>query len=134
MKKIHLVFALFVLLAASCKIGGENYSRYYSYVNIDQTVVPDSASLGDTIDLYFRAGAPNGCWSGLQIYLYRYNDTIFVLEAIGLYESYEGICPEIYVTSDTIFRFVPDTARTYIFASHSATLNTKLDTLRIINP
>lgn len=134
MKKIHFIFALFALLATACNIGGENYSRYYSYVNIDQTNVPDSAKVGDTVDLYFRAGAPNGCWSDLNIYLYPYNDTIFILEAIGLYESYDGICPEIYITSDTIFRFVPDTARTYIFASQSATLNTKLDTLHITNP
>lgn len=134
MKKMHFVFVLLSVLAAACNIGGENYSRYYSYINIDETSIPDSARVGDTIDLYFRAGAPNGCWSDLQIYLYPYNDTIFIIEGIGLYESYDGVCPEIYITADTTYKFIPDTARTYIFASQSATLNTKLDTLHITNP
>lgn len=134
MKKLHfLVLAFFVVALVSCGLDGENYSRYYEFVNIDETVVQDSATVGDTVEIYALAGAPNGCWSNLVLNFYPYNDTIYLINSVGLYESYDGICPEIYVTKDSTFKFIADSAGTFIFASQSRTKPAIFDTLIVVN-
>jgi len=133
MKKLPLMLFLFPLVFASCDLGGEHYSRYYDYVDIDVLSVPDSAMTGDTVPVYARAGAPNGCWSQLELYCYPYNDTLYLVNASGLYESHDGVCPEIYVTKDSTFRFIPDTAGVYIFAAQSRSKPVMFDTLVVMH-
>ncbi|MBW6490759.1 MAG: hypothetical protein K0B15_06130 [Lentimicrobium sp.] len=135
MRKImFFLVSLCFIVMASCDFGGENYVRYYDYVNIDSTRVQDSAMVGDTVHIYALAGAPNGCWSDLVIYFYPYNDSVYLINSIGLYESYEGICPEVYVTKDSTFQFIPDATGTFIFVSESRSNYPKYDTLRIVDP
>lgn len=135
MKNIFLLFISFILFGmASCKLGGENYARYYDYVNIDSTRVQDSARVGDTVNIYALAGAPNGCWSDLVVYFYPYNDSVWLINSLGLYESYEGICPEIYVMKDSTFRFIADTTGMFVFVSQSRTRPVKYDTLVVVDP
>jgi len=134
MKKLQLLFlALLILAMVSCKLDGENYSRYYEFVNIDETIMQDSATVGDTVGIFVRAGAPNGCWSDLVINYYPFNDTIYLINSVGFYESYDGICPEIYVTKDSTFKFIADSAGTFIFASQSRTKPAKFDTLVVVD-
>lgn len=133
MKKLPLLLFLFPLAFISCDLGGENYARYYDYVDIDEMYIPDSAMVGDTVPVYARAGAPNGCWSELELYCYPYNDTLYLVNASGLYESHDGVCPEIYVTLDSTFRFIPDSAGIYIFVAQSKSKQGFTDTL-VVSP
>jgi hypothetical protein len=135
MKKVILLFIpLIALSLTSCNLDGENYVRYYDFVSIQETNVPAHAVLGDTVSIFSRAAAPNGCWSELQFQMLEYNDSVFLIRATGLYESYEGICPEILVTKDSIFGFIPDTTGTFVFISQSPYRADRFDTLVVTLP
>jgi len=135
MKKVILLcIPLFAIALASCTLDGENYVRYYDFVSIQETNVPDQAVPGDTVSIFSRAVAPNGCWSELEFQMLEYNDSVFLIRATGLYESHEGICPEILVTKDTIFGFIPDTTGTFVFISQSPYRADKFDTLVVSLP
>jgi len=138
MKTIVGVLLLIILfLVQSCTgIDGESHQRYTSYIDIYSTVLPDSVSLGDTIPVAVSASAPNGCWSDLTIYLGRSMayDTIYGIKASGLYESWNGLCAEVLITTDTVFRVVPDSAATYVFISYSATQMPVYDTVVVFDP
>ena len=135
MKKLHFLFvALLLLSLASCKLDGDSYQRFYGKVNIDSLKVQDSAFLGDPVFIYALAGAPNGCWSGLDLFLtpYPHNDTLYVISSFGTFESYDHICPEIYVLKDSTFKFIPDTTGMFIFKSDSQSRMPKYDTLVVV--
>ncbi len=133
MAKIKLSFLSLLLpvMLVSCDLGGESHEKYTGYVSIVETVIPDSAYTGQTVPLYARAAAPNGCWSDLRIYLGKSvsSDTLYGISATGLYESYNGLCTEILVSRDTTFSFIPDSSGTYIFISYSSFLEPSYDTL-----
>ncbi|MHC1775172.1 MAG: hypothetical protein AB9834_07105 [Lentimicrobium sp.] len=133
MSKIKLILSLLVISAfsTSCDLQGESHEKYTSYVSITETTLPDSVIIGQTVPVYAKAMAPNGCWSDLTIFLGKsvLSDTIYAISATGLFESYNGICSEILITADTTFEFKPDTAGTFIFASYSALLVPSYDTL-----
>jgi hypothetical protein len=120
-----------LLMLASCNPKGESYNKFTGYVSIMETIIPDSGIVGQTIPVFARASAPNGCWSDLRIYLGKSftTDTLFAISATGLYESYNGLCTEIIITADTTFEFKPDSAGTYIFVAYSSALIPSYDTI-----
>ncbi|MBK6963390.1 MAG: hypothetical protein IPH20_05445 [Bacteroidales bacterium] len=129
--KLFLSLLLFSVIITSCELQGESHEKYTSYVSITETTLPDSVVIGQTVPVYAKAMAPNGCWSDLTIFLGKsvLSDTIYAISATGLFESYNGICSEILITADTTFEFKPDTVGTFIFASYSALLVPSYDTL-----
>lgn len=133
MNKIKLILSLllFSVIITSCDLQGESHEKYTSYVSITETTLPDSIMIGQTVPIYAKAMAPNGCWSDLTIFLGKsvLADSIYAISATGLFESYNGICTEILITADTTFEFKPDTTGTFIFASYSALLVPAYDTL-----
>ena len=133
MKKFHfLAIALLLLALSSCKLDGESYRKFYGRVNIDSLVIQDSAFVGDVVLIKAKAGAPNGCWSDLSLFFNRYNDTLYYINAAGMFESHNNICPEIYLTKDSTFKFIPDTTGQFIFKSESENLLPKYDTLVVV--
>jgi len=136
---IKLQFSILCLLTAvfmlSCDLNGESHEKFTGYVSVVETILPDSAYTGQTIPVYARATAPNGCWSDLKLYLGKsvVADTVFGISATGLYESYNGLCTEILVSEDTTFNFIPDTAGTYLFISYSSFLIPTYDTLHVLD-
>ncbi len=129
--KLFLSLLLFSVIITSCDLQGESHEKYTSYVSITETIVPDSALVGQTVPVYAKAVAPNGCWSNIRIFLGKsvIADTIYAISSTGLYESYNGICAEILISADTTFEFKPDTSGIFIFASYSALLSPSYDTL-----
>jgi len=127
-----LLMALFIV---SCDLNGESHEKFTGYVSVVETILPDSAYTGQTIPVYARAAAPNGCWSDLKLYLGKsvVADTVYGISATGLYESYNGLCTEILVSEDTTFNFKPDTAGTYLFISYSSLLVPTYDTLYVLD-
>ena len=138
MKKFNL-FIINLMIAAflvSCNLGGERYEKYTGYVSVVETIIPDSAVAGQTIPLYARATAPNGCWSDIKIHLGKatFADTVYGISSTGLYESYDNLCFEILVSADTTFHFKPDSSGTYLFISYSSLLEPRYDTLYVVDP
>lgn len=133
MKKLLLPL-LFTLILTSCKLDSENYAHYFDYVDIESTTLPLAATVGDTVLIHTRAFAPNGCWSNLQLAFGKINDTLYAINAVGEYESTNGICPEIVVMADSTFTFKPDSAATYIFVSQSRNRKAVFDTLKVNLP
>lgn len=133
MSKITLILGLLSLsiFTNSCDLQGESHEKYTGYVSITETTLPDSAFIGQTVPVYAKAVAPNGCWSDLKIFLGKSvtADTIFAISATGLFESYNGLCSEVLISADTTFEFKPDTTGTFIFASYSSLLFPTYDTL-----
>lgn len=135
MKKLPLLLVLLLLVVLnSCDLKNDSYSHFYDKVDLETLIIQDSAFLGDTVNIYAHASAPNGCWSDLDCFFYPYNDSIYLINAFGWYESYDGVCPEIFITKDSTFHFIPDTTGTYVFVTESRSSAPKYDTLRIINP
>ena len=133
MKKLHfLAIALLLLALSSCKLDGESYRKFYGRVDIDSLIIQESAFLGDTVFIHAKAGAPNGCWSDLSLFFNRYNDTLYYINAAGMFESHNNICPDIYLIKDSTFRFIPDTTGQFIFKSESEFRAVKYDTLLVI--
>ena len=133
MKK--LVFLLLLPVAiVSCNLESESYSNYSDYIDIDTTMVPETAHVGDTVNIYSRSIAYNGCWSNLKLFYGKYNDTLYIINSRGVYESNDGICPEILVMCDSTFHFMPDTSGTFIFVSQSRNKPAIFDTLTVSYP
>ena len=130
MKKLLLPMLL-TLILTSCKLDSEDYSHYFDYVDIENTTLPLTAMVGDTVLIHARAVATNGCWSNLQLAFGKLNDTLYAINAVGEFESTNGICPEILVSADSTFTFRPDSAATYIFVSQSRNRKAVYDTLLV---
>lgn len=105
MKKFALVLLLTPLLFASCLKEGSNYIKYSGWINIDSISLPDTAVQGENIDIYALGGAPNGCWSGLELQLQKQGDSIVLIAGTGTYESTDGICTENYPLVDSVFTY-----------------------------
>lgn len=106
MKK-YLFLLLSTLLLTSCLKEGSNYIKYSGWIKIDSLALPDTARVGQTIDIYALGGAPNGCWSGLELLMQKQGDSLVFIAGTGNFESTDGICADIYPTVDTLFSFRP---------------------------
>lgn len=125
-----MIFLLVLpLLLTSCLEEGSNYTKFTGYINIDKMTLPDSASVGDTIQIAVKGGAPNGCWSNLELTMTKLNDSLVSFTGIGLFESTDGICTEIYQTIDSSFDFIPKTPGKWQFYAHSANNKYIVDSL-----
>lgn len=124
-----------LLILASCNPTGDSYEKFTGYVSVIETIIPDSGVIGQTVPIFARASAPNGCWSDLKIFLGKSvtEDTIWGISATGLYESYNGLCTDIVISADTTFGFKPDSSGTYIFISYSSALIPSYDSIFIMD-
>lgn len=131
MKKM-ILFLVLPLLMTSCLDKGSNYTRFTGNINIDKMTLPDSASIGDTIQIAVKGGAPNGCWSELELTMNELNDSLIAFSGIGLFESTDGICTEIYQTVDSSFDFIPKKAGKWQFYAYSANNKSIIDSLVVV--
>lgn len=105
MKKYVLLLLLTPLLFASCLKEGSNYIKYSGWINIDSLSLPDTVIQNQNINIYALGGAPNGCWSQLELQLQKQGDSIVIITGTGTYESTDGICTEIYPIVDSVFTY-----------------------------
>ncbi len=104
MNKLLLIIASSILLT-SCLKEGSNYISYTGYISIDQLNLPDTARVGDVVQVFARGGAPNGCWSNLELMMTKQNDSVINITGIGRYETTDGICTDVYQILDSTFKY-----------------------------
>ena len=134
MKKIAQLFLISLLFSSCNNLDGGSYSSFTDWVNVIESHVPDSTLAGQEIMISAKAQAPNGCWSGLTLYMSKYSQFIYTVNARGAYESYDGFCPGIVISADTTFKFTPDSAGLYVFVFQSPSLESEYDTLIVSLP
>jgi hypothetical protein len=132
MKKYAFLLLLTPLLFASCLKEGTNYIKYSGWINIDSISLPDTAIQGENIDLYAMGGAPNGCWSGLELQLQKQGDSIVIITGTGTYESTDNICTEIYPIVDSVFTYKAVDTGVIKFIGLSRDNSRKLDSLVVV--
>jgi hypothetical protein len=106
MKKLLFIF-LAPFLLTSCLDEGSNYLKYTGWINVDSLSLADSASVGDSVYVMVRGSAPNGCWSALELYMKKQNDSVYIINGSGTFESEDGICNQGLVIVDSSFLFKP---------------------------
>lgn len=94
--------------------------------------LPDSALVGDDVEIKVVGGAPNGCWSDLELTMQKENDSLYNIAGIGVYESWDGLCTDIYPLIDSTFTFEPSRAGTYRFIAYSLNNVRFVDTLHVV--
>ena len=109
MNKMKAVFilSLFVVVFFSCSIKNDKFFTSTDVIEIKQCVIPDSAMLGDTVQINAKSQQPNGCWYNLNFVLSKNNDTTYRIKAFGSFSNQGRVCPAILVNKDTILRFIP---------------------------
>ncbi len=128
-----IILILLPLFLSSCLEKSTNYARFTGNINIDKMTLPDTVGVGDTIQVQVKGGAPNGCWSDLELVMSQKNDSLIVVSGIGLYESTDGICTQVYQTIDSSFSFRPTKPGVYQFYAYSANLRDILDSLVVVS-
>jgi hypothetical protein len=131
MKKVIFIL-VFPLLITSCLKEGSNYISYTGYINIDMVTVPDTARVGDLVEVFARGGAPNGCWSDLELFMSEQNDSVIIITGIGHYESTDGICTDIYQILDSTFTYKAEVPGKIKFVGQSPNNNIVIDSLIVI--
>lgn len=131
MKKIILLVLLPVLVS-SCLKEGSNHIKYSGYININTLIVPDTGFVGEDVEIKVTGGAPNGCWSDLELTMQKENDTLYNIVGVGIYESWDGLCTDIYPLVDSTFTFEPSKAGIYKFVAYSSNNVRLIDTLHVV--
>lgn len=93
--------------------------KYDGWIYIDQVSIPDTVTVGDTILINVKGGAPNGCWYNMAINLTKLSDTVHYITGTGTYESTDGLCTETYQNVIENFSFNPLHAGKYMFIAQS---------------
>lgn len=133
MKNI-IIFGILLLALTSCMEDRENYVRYTGWINIDSLSVPEGAVLGETIDIFVKGGAPNGCWSGLGLNFKKENDSTYYINGTGVYERRDGICTDVYQIVDSVFYLKTTRAGTIKFIAQSANDKQIIDSVFVVQP
>ncbi|HLO90654.1 MAG: hypothetical protein ACM3ME_08230 [Chloroflexota bacterium] len=131
MKKLLFLLTA-TLVFSSCLKEGSNYIKYSGWIKIDSIALPDTARVGQTIDIYALGGAPNGCWSGLELQMQKQGDSLVYIAGTGTYESSDGICTEVYPTIDSVFTFKPADTGIIKFVGLSADNSKIVDSLVVL--
>jgi hypothetical protein len=131
MKKLaFLLFLPFIL--SSCLKEGSDYRQFTGWIDIDTIVMTDTAMLNSEVLVRVSAGAPNGCWSNLEIDLLKENDSVYTITGSGKFESYNGICSDEYVGVDSTFKINPSKEGKLLLIAFSPNRHPIKDSLIVI--
>lgn len=132
MKKLFVLFLL-PFIFSSCLEEGTNHVKYTGWIIIDEFSLPDTALVGQYINIPVKGGAPNGCWSDLELQLTKESDSTVYITGTGTFESTNGICNDIYQNTDTVFEFKPVKTGVLKFTAFSAGGSEEVDSLIVIS-
>lgn len=124
----NFLLALLIGGIVSCTDVADRYVKKLEIVDIVQTVIPNTTSYLEDLQIQAKAQAYNGCWSNLYVELKKTKEFEYTLKAYGTYESF-GVCPELLVTKDTVFNFQPTQKGTYFFHISRMANYVDIDTL-----
>lgn len=132
MKK--LAFLLFLpVIFTSCLKEGSDYRQFTGWIDIDTLIVTDTAIINTDLLINVSAGAPNGCWSNLEIDLVKQNDSVYTITGSGKFESHNGICSDEYVSVDSSFKIKPSKLGKLSLIAYSPNKQPVKDSLVIIS-
>lgn len=123
----YVLVALIGLAATSC-IEGDNYIRYSDFVTMEAGLVPDTMVVNTSFNLPIRASAPNGCWSGLRVYVNVKADSAYYISAAGTFENHGEPCTQQLVVHDTVYVFTPKVNKTHLLHFYNPTGNPQIRT------
>lgn len=131
MKK--LIYLLFLpIIFTSCLKEGSDYRQFTGWIDIDTLIVTDTAIINSDVLINVSAGAPNGCWSNLEIDLVKQNDSVYTITGSGKYESRNGICSDEYVSVDSSFKIKPSKIGKLLIIGYSPNKHPIKDSLIVI--
>lgn len=133
MKKLAILLFLPIIFT-SCLKEGSDYIQYTGRIDIDTLVVADTAVINTDLLINVSAGAPNGCWSNLEIDLVKQNDSVYNIIGSGKFESHNGNCTDEYVSIDSTFKIKPSKLGKLLLIAYSPNKQPIKDSLVIISP
>jgi hypothetical protein len=122
----------FVFILASCDLDNKTHIKRNDVVPITSFFVPDSVAVSDTFEITATASVSNGCWKNLRFYFSKGNDTSYVLEARGTFESF-GSCPSVEVSKDTAIKLSLAEKGAYYFYAVRNPYQYSVDTLMVLD-
>ncbi len=130
--KILMLPLLMGFAFTSC-FEGDNFIRYTDYVTMEAGLLPDSMVVNTSFNLPIRATAPNGCWSGIRVYVNVKADSAYYISAAGTFENHGEPCSQQLVVHDTVYVFTPKVNKTHLFYFYNPTGNPqiRIDTVYI---
>jgi hypothetical protein len=132
MKKLTIFLVIIQFITSSCLKENSNYTRFTGNINVDSIQVPDTVVLGESVTVKAQGGAPNSCWSKLELMLSQENDSLVLITGIGWFESYDGICNDIYLKVDSSFTYKPTDTGKIMFLGLSPGNRIKMDSLIVV--
>ena len=106
----------------------DRIKKFLAPLPVTEMLVPDSAKVQDTVAVYLKAEAPNGCWKFIVFNLDQNGSFDYEASALGAYEGF-GICPAVWVTRDTTIDILPGEKGTFIFTANENGFRILADTL-----
>lgn len=128
----RLLYILLPLLLSSCLEEGSSHVKYTGWINVDEYTLPDTAVINEYITIPVKGGAPNGCWSNLELQLTKESDSVVFITGTGIYESSTGICNEVYQLIDTVFEYKPAKEGVIRFTFFSPNQAEEIDSVIIV--
>lgn len=132
MKKLFFIILIPVLFT-SCLDEGSNYLKYTGWINVDSVQIQDSAVVGESVPIIVNGGAPNGCWSALELFLNKESDSVYLINGSGIFESDDGVCTDVYQIVDSTFIFKPSKQGVYKFYGQSPGKTPIIDSLIVVD-
>lgn len=121
MIKLKFLMLLLMGLTITSCIEGDNFVRYSDYVTMEAGQVPDTMVKNTSYNIHIRASAPNGCWSGLRVYVNVKADSAYYFSAAGNFENRGGSCTQQLVHHDTVYVFTPKVNKTHLLYFYNPT-------------
>jgi hypothetical protein len=121
---------LTLVILTSCMDNGVDIIKKRVPVEIYETTIPAIGTVNQDIEIQLKAQATNGCYSDLEIKLFKIDDKHFLFKATGLFDS-NGICQDIMVYKDTVINFIPTSTGTYYFQTNESPFEITTQTIEI---
>jgi hypothetical protein len=134
MKSIRLLFVLFLVSIASCKLDPPYTVMSDVTLYITERSVPETGIVNQPVSISATGNAYNDCFSALKINLSQGSSSFnYILYANGNYESY-GTCGEILITRDSVVSFTPKAVGNYIITTWTDPYHIDRDTVVVTQP
>jgi hypothetical protein len=134
MKSLRLLFVLFLVSMASCKLDDPYTVMTDVTIYVTNNNIPKTGLINQPVNISATGNAYNDCFSSLEINLLQgSNNFNYTLFASANYESH-GTCGEILLTCDSIVSFTPKTVGNYIITTWTDPYHYEKDTVVVTEP
>jgi hypothetical protein len=130
MKPVKMLPLLMIAMLSSCNLD-PGHSVYTNVViPVEERITPETGLENQPVNIYVKASADNGCWSGIRFFLSQKDERELEIWALADYESY-GACPEMIVSADSILTFTPSRTGDHVVTFWMSNVYYEQDTISI---